>query len=165
MADLLGFEIQLRLEMQFSGLELLYLYNAANRHYDSACKATTAKAGDYPGALNGTLTRAAWYLGFAFEDSVPENRTAEEFLFHNQDKTSRIVLSWRELDTLAKVAEGFSWGTLGAGSWEPKEQIVFDKDFAAKLTRSINQALNDAILQMEILQEQEVLRREGNLKT
>ena len=62
MPILIGFEPSIKLELRFSGLELLHLYYGAAMHYDGACKAAIKDADSQYGTKNGILVIARMRL-------------------------------------------------------------------------------------------------------
>ena len=164
MPRLIGFEPSIKMELRFTGLEILYLLFAAKHHYDGCCKNLAQKAGDYEGARNGLLILLMWqinqdgrYNHDAHRDSF--QGTDEEFLYQNRESTATHSLTWHEIDTLCKVTECFSL-IMGTPGMEPIAGAGFDPDVAANLAVSLRGALQAASIQQEILNEQEALRRE-----
>ena len=152
MPKLVGFEPSINLEMQFTGLELLHLLYGAQMHYDSACKAAAYRAGK-GGQRNGLLVTTMMRMEeFNWNGN---GMSDEEFLAQNQDATADRSFTPRELGLLDKISEQFN---LIATMQVPPQH--FDKDVACRIMLGLRRAGHDACLQIDILREQEALRRE-----
>ena len=166
---LIGFRPYIELEMQFTALELLYLFQAAKGHYDSACQATarhTTGLGDGR-TPNGSLVKELFYMGEpGTSDSYhkwPHDKSDEEYLLTHPDLVSKVTLSWRDVDLLAKVSEQFDVegktekfiADLGLPMPPPK----YDKDVATRIFTGLRRALSEARCNIDLLDEQEKLRR------
>ena len=158
MATLIGFEPSIKLEMRFTGLELLHLFHGSKMHYDSACRAASKHA--CQGLVkNGIIIRAMMHLGGSYKryDARIAGESDEKFLSQNLDATADISLTWREIDLLCKVAEQFDL-ILGGMKQQPPQH--FSMNVAVRIALGLHRALNEAGSQIDILREQEVLRRQ-----
>jgi hypothetical protein len=152
MPKLIGFEPSIKLEMQFTGLELLHLLHGANMHYDGACKAAAYHAGK-DGRLNGLLVTTMMRMD---EFDWSGNGVSDEaFLIQHPNATADVSLTARELGLLTKISEQFN---LIATMKVPPQH--FSKDVAVGIMFGLRKADNEACLQLDILREQEALRRE-----
>lgn len=152
MTTLVGFVPSIELELEFSGLELLHLFYGATMHYDSRCKATAMTADSAYGRKNGILILAVMSID---EFDWNGEQSHQDFVCNNHDVVANRSLTWREVDLLCKVTEQFN---LIATMKVPPQH--WDIDVATRIMLGLRRALNEARLNLDILNEQEKLRRE-----
>jgi len=88
--------------------------------------------------------------------TIREHGTADEqFLCENLDAETNFSLTGREVGLLCKICEQFN--LIGGMKRLPQH---FSMDVAARISLELIRALRDAALQIDILNEQEKLRRE-----
>lgn len=154
---LVGFEPSIKLEMRFTGLELLHLLYGAKMHYDGACKATALHAGKN-GQRNGLLVTTMMQMKEF--DWNGNGMSDEAFLAQNLDATADASFTWREVDLLCKITECFNLIVTMIPHRLDDALAFWDNGTATCIMLGLRQALNEARLNLDILHEQEKLRRE-----
>jgi len=159
---LVGFEPSIEVILTLTGRELLHLYYGSSMHYDGECKAATAKAGDSPNSKNGLLTKIIMFrlgvdslgnTGYVDYQLAP---TTGEFLGRHLDAKAVCCFSSNDLDLLLKICEQF--GLIG-GMKPPPEHFTMDE--ATRISMGLRRVMSEARLNLDILREQEKLRRES----
>ena len=152
---LAGFVPSVKLELEFSGLELLHLFYGATMHYDGRCKETAMTANSEYNRKNGVLILAVMSIdSFDWCGKVSH----QDFLCNNHDVVANVSLTSREVDLLCKVTEVFSL-IASMSSLPDGMPEHFDTDVAASIMLGLRRAWSAATLQHNILHEQEKLRR------
>jgi hypothetical protein len=163
MPKLIGFVHSVELELEFTGQELYYLVDAANKHYDWTCKATAFVAGRDGRNKNGILTIFAMYLDRENYSWNDWKGSLLDYLAFHRDKTVCRALSWRDVDLLTKVAEGFETSRQACNllSDVTGKQVdsPYDPEQASAIYASLRGSLRAASQHLEHLQEQEEQRR------
>lgn len=156
---LVGYDPSIKLELTFTAAEVLQLYYGSKMHYDGRCKDATQQADEGKHCVNGLITKLWMFRlqdpeGRFINDPFSEGPVALLLRYYNANATD--TLSTDEVDLLCKVTEQF-----GLISTLPKTPDGFNMGCASRLAYSLRRALHTAGAHYRILQEQEVLRREG----
>lgn len=91
----IGFDYDVKAELEITGADLRVLWKAAEHHYDTKCVEMTRQGGLLFGIRN--FMCPDWDMFVQFLDQLNAGKRDAD--------TVKRVLTWRELDTLKKVCE------------------------------------------------------------